>query len=110
MEVPGHRRAVREYRRRFSRQVAKGAQSHSPLLSLVKTTQLLYGRSASMYLGGRLTDAMPLVSSSVSMELPFILYSDPEEMAMRRLRASRCIDRLLQPSDSGDLSRESGHE
>jgi len=82
MEVPGHRRAVKEYRRRFSGQVAKSAESHSPLLSLMKTTQLLYGDSASTYLGGRLTDAMPLVSSSVSMELPFLLFSDPEEMAI----------------------------
>jgi hypothetical protein len=110
MEVPGYRRAVREHQRRLSRQVRTGERSHSPLLGLLKTTKLLYGRAVSTYFGGRLSDANPLATFSASMELPFVYYSDPEEMAIRRLHASMCIDDLLETQDPASSVSEPGRE
>jgi hypothetical protein len=111
MEVAGHRRAVIEQRRRFSREVAKAAESHSPILRMAKTTRLLYGRTTSMFLGGQvLGDPTPLVESSVSMEMPLIDYCDPEEMAVRRLHASTMIARLLEVCQDDETATESTHE
>ena len=108
MEVAGHRRAVVAQRRRFSREVAKGAESHSTIFSFVKQTRLLYGCATSQFLGGVLSDRMPLAHTSVSMEMPLVDLCDPEEMAMRRVHASAAIDRLLGTSGD-DTAQESSH-
>jgi len=96
MEVTGHRRAAITYRRRFSRQIAKSAESHSSLLSMMKTTRLLYGNTTSQFLGGRLGAPVALAETSFSMEMPLLDFCDPEEMAIRRLHASAAIERLLE--------------
>jgi len=54
MEVAGYRRAALNQRRRFAREVAKNAESHSAILRFVKQTRLLYGGSSSMFLGGQI--------------------------------------------------------
>jgi hypothetical protein len=106
MEVAGHRQAATDERRRFSRQVAESAESHSMILRLAKQVRLLYGCATSQFLGGILSDAMSLAHTSVSMEMPLVELCDPEEMAMRRVHASIAIDRLLgtPPDDAGGES------
>jgi hypothetical protein len=111
MEVTGHRRAVVEQQRRFSRLVARSAETESTILKMMKKTKLLYGRTTSMFLGGQvLGDPMPLVHSSVSMEIPIIDYCDPEEMAMRRFHASAAIEKLLQRIPNDKTFQEPAHE
>lgn len=100
MEVTGHRRAALVYRRRLSRQVTKSAESNSVLLSMAKSIRLLYGRTTSQFVGGVLGPAAPLAETSVSMEMPILELSDPEEMAMRRVHATAAIERLLQPEQN----------
>lgn len=105
MEVAGVRKAAREQRRRFSRQVSEGARSASPLLSLMKHVSLLYGRSSSQFIDGVLQDARPLGHTSHTMEIPMVDYFDPEEMALRRMHASASIAALLdsiQPEGGDD--------
>lgn len=95
MEVEGHQRAAVLHRRRFSQQISEEAKQHSPLLRMVKHVKLLYGKASSMF-DGNLRDAMPLVSTSSSLELPVVDFCDPEEMALRRIHASIAIHRLLE--------------
>ncbi len=96
MDVPGHRHAAMLHRRRFSQQVTDGAKEYSPLFSMMKQVSLLYGKASSTFIDGRLQDAMPLVPTSSSMEIPIVDFCDPEEMALRRIHASAAIQRLLE--------------
>jgi hypothetical protein len=102
MEVTGARKAAREQRRRFNKQVSEGAKSASSLLRMMKHVSLIYGMSASQFINRVLTDSNPLFQSSYSMEIPVVDFFDPEEMALRRLHASKRISQLL-----GDHEEES---
>ncbi len=107
MDVPGHRHAAMLHRRRFSQQVSEGAKEYSPLFSMMKQVSLLYGKAASTFIDGRLQDAMPLVPTSSSMEIPIVDFCDPEEMALRRIHASAAIQRLL---EGAGMKTEEEHE
>jgi hypothetical protein len=95
MEVTGHRRAIVQHDRLFSRRVSENAKTFSPLLSMMKKVSLLYGCHTSQFIDGQLHDAMPLVHMSSSMELPIVEFCDPEEMALRRFHASASINALI---------------
>ncbi len=105
MAVAGHQRASQLYRRRLSLQVSDSAMKHSPLLKMVKQVSVLYGNCTSRFAEGILHEAMPMASSSTSLEVPIIDFCDPEEMAMRRIHASAAIQSLL-----NGVSAELGEE
>ena len=96
MDVPGHRHAAMLYGRRFSQQVTEGAKRYSPVVDMTTEVKLLYGETVSIFISGRLQDAMPLVSNASSIEIPIVEFWDPEGMASRRIHASAAIQRLLE--------------
>jgi hypothetical protein len=100
MAVPGVRKAAIDYNRRLKQTIAEASKSASPLVSLMKHVKLLYGRTCSHFIEGTLSDAMPLVHLEHSAEMPVVSFSDPEEMALRRLHASTMINRLIGEADS----------
>lgn len=107
MEVAGQRHAARLYRRRLSQQVSEGAMDYSPLLGMMKSVYLPYGRASGAFVNEELQDAIPLVPMSTSIEIPIVDFCDPEEMAMRRIHASAAIQRLLKEEGA---SWEEEHE
>lgn len=107
MDVAGARKAAREQRRRFNKQVSESAKSASPLLSMMKHVTQIYGKSHSQYINGTLSGSTPLSHVSHSMEMPLVDFFDPEEMALRRLHASTMISRMLQGQhEEGEKSDE----
>lgn len=94
MDVPGYRQASRIHARRFSNQVAKGAEEVSIFAKLCKKYQLLYGKLWRIHIEGKLGDTSGLHEFSHSIEIPRMEFIDPEGMAMRRLYASTQISAL----------------
>ena len=107
IEVAGHWRATREQRRRFEKNIHKGANAHSPFLGMVKQIRLPYGQQSSHFTNGQLSTTKPLVHNTFSMEVPFVEFFDPEAIALRRIRASATIKELLQTdADGPEVSNE----
>ena len=96
MEVPGFHRAVIVQKQLFNKSISQYTDSSSSLASLFKKVSLLYGRAASQFIDGNLSNATPLAEMATSMELPIVDFCDPEEMALRRLHASAAIRSLIQ--------------
>lgn len=94
MEVQGHHRAAVLHRRRMSRDMKRGIASQSIILSACKNVDQVYGTSTGTFIDGGLRESSPLVPFSSNVELPFVDFRDPEEMAMRRIHASKSIDSL----------------
>lgn len=94
MEVTGHRRAAVLDQRRLARDVKRGIASHSFFLSCFKNVDQPFGQSTSIFIDGNLRDPTPLVPFSENVELPFVDFRDPEEMAMRRICASKNIEAI----------------
>jgi len=95
MAVPGVRKAAIDYNRRLRQTISEVSKSASPLVGMMKHVKLLYGRTCSHFIEGNLNDAMPLAHFEHSAEMPVVSFSDPEEMALRRLHASTMIKRLI---------------
>ena len=100
LAVPGVRKAAIDYNRRLKQSIAEASKSASPLVSMMKHVKLLYGRTCSHFIEGTLSDAMPLAHLEHSAEMPVVSFSDPEEMALRRLHASTMINQLIGEADS----------
>lgn len=100
MAVPGVRNAAIDYNRRLMQTISEASKSASPLVSLMKNVKLLYGRTCSHFIEGILSDSMPLAHLEHSVEMPVVIFSDPEDMALRRLHASTMINRLIGEVDS----------
>lgn len=96
MEVPGFHRAVIVQKQLFNKCISEHTDSSSLLANLSKKVSLLYGRAASQFIEGNLSNATPLGQIATSMELPMVDFCDPEEMALRRLHASAAIRSLIQ--------------
>ena len=96
MEVPGFHRAVIVQKQLFNKSISQYTDSSSSLASLFKKVSLLYGRAASQFIDGNLSNATPLAEMATSMELPIVDFCDPEEMALRHLHASEMIRSLME--------------
>ncbi|MDB5387690.1 MAG: hypothetical protein JWM11_3336 [Planctomycetaceae bacterium] len=95
IEVAGARRAAVMYRRRISQHISSAAEEHSVLMAMTTKVQLLYSRVSSTFINGKLQDSQPLSRFSSGVEMPFMDFCDPEEMAMRRMSAAAAISALV---------------
>jgi hypothetical protein len=102
MDVPGYRQAIQTHARRFSNQVAKGAEELSVFARLCKKYRLLYGKSWRIYVEGKIGDASGLQELSHTVEIPRIELIDPERMAMRRVYATTQIAALSRTVEMED--------
>jgi hypothetical protein len=99
MQVPGQTRAQKLYDRRFAREVAQSVKRHSTLLNVFPTIHILYGGMGSRILPreGVIGPPVQMLSSSASVEVPKLEFTNPEGMSLRRLAgASRVL--ALDPS------------
>lgn len=102
MEVPGHRQAAALYQRHLSRQMEESVKSHSPIFGMMKQVRLPYGSASSQFFCGHLGDAIPLIHTTSSVEMPLVDLCDPEEMALRRIHASAAIQALVRQRQQKD--------
>ncbi len=93
MAVPGFTRAWREQQRRFQNDVAEGAKGRSVLAQIMTEVHVLYGDAFAVDNGGDI-NGTPFKESYVQMEVPGLEFIDPEGMTLRRLGASRAIEKL----------------
>ena len=101
MEVTGHRRAAVLDHRRLARDMKHGIARHSFFFNPGTQFEPIFGRTVSIFIDGNLRDSTPLIPFSGNVELPFVDFRDPEEMAMRRICASKNI-KAIQDVDQTD--------
>jgi hypothetical protein len=90
MQAPGQMRAQKLFDRRFVREVAQSVKQHSIFLNLFPSIHMLYGgMEARIFSGeGVISPPIPMHSSSSSVEVPRLEFTDPEGMCLRRLAAA----------------------
>lgn len=101
IRVAGARRGAILHKRKMDRDVRRSMGEHSVLIDLCKNIQVLYGNSLGQYVDGTMTEATPFHSTTSSFEMPIVEFSDPEGMALRRIRAATMIDQIAGKETDG---------
>ena len=79
-----------------------GIARHSLFFNFGTEIEPIFGRTVSIFVDGNLRDPTSLIPFSGNVELPFVDFRDPEEMAMRRICASKNIEAIKEVDQSDD--------